>query len=57
MSDKCSNFFVLFWLHLDRQTFNIVWKFYVSTAPMLTNLRIACYLTSGSFLLFINDCC
>ena len=54
--------FLLFWLHLDSQYLKTVRKFYLSHPVLLlvvtqckqTNLKIACYLTFGSFLLFIN---
>ena len=50
---------VLFWLHLDSQSFRIVWKFYLSAAPWCkqTIKLLVNYLTSGSFLLFINNYC
>ena len=50
---------VLFWLHLDSQSFRIVWKFYLSADPWCkqTIKLLVNYLTSGSFLLFINNYC
>ena len=56
--------FLLFWLHLDTQSFKILKKLYLSHPALLlvvvmqeTDLKISCYLTSGFFLLFINDYC
>ena len=58
--------FLSFWLHLDSLSFKIVTKFIcpilmLSSSLLLvvrqTNLKIVCYRTSDSFLLFINDYC
>ena len=54
--------FLLFWLYLDNEFFKIAAKFYLSHPAILlvvtqTNFKIACYFTSGSFLLFINNYC
>ena len=44
---------LLFWLHLDSQSFKILRKFYL---PDLFSM-FSCYVTSDSFLLFINKYC
>ena len=53
--------FFSLWLHLDIQSFKIVWNFIYLPYPAALLLAAAgdvnrpFYLTSGSFLLFINN--
>ena len=43
--------FLMFWLHLDSQSFRIIWKFYFAAAQWCkqTIELLVSYLTSGSF--------
>ena len=53
--------FFCLWLHLDSQSFKTVWNFIYLPHPAALLLAAGgdvnkpCYLTSGSFLLFINN--
>lgn len=54
-------FFFFVGLHLDNHSFKIARKFYLPHLTLLhimwTNLKLACYFTSGTFSLFINNYC